>query len=156
YLLLDYAEGDRLYLPVQRMGAISKYVGGGDNPARIDKLGGTAWQRTKESVKAAVRQIAGDLLRLYAARQVLTGFAVGPDTPWQDEFEAAFPFEETPDQLEAIRAVKTDVERPRPMDRLVCGDVGYGKTEVAMRAALKVALDGKQVAVLVPTTILAQ
>jgi transcription-repair coupling factor (superfamily II helicase) len=156
YLLLDYAEGDRLYLPVQRMAAVSKYVGAAEGPARIDKLGGTAWQKTKESVRAAVRQIAGDLLQLYAARQVLAGLAIAPDTPWQHEFEAAFPFEETPDQLEAIRAVRADLERARPMDRLVCGDVGYGKTEVAMRAALKVALDGHQVAVLVPTTILAQ
>ncbi|HEV8676239.1 MAG TPA: transcription-repair coupling factor [Methylomirabilota bacterium] len=156
YLLLDYAESDRLYLPVQRMAAVSKYVGGGEGPARIDKLGGTSWQKTKESVRAAVRQIAGDLLQLYAARQVLSGFAVGPDTPWQHEFEAAFPFEETPDQLEAIAEVRADLEKPRPMDRLVCGDVGYGKTEVAMRAALKAALDGRQVAMLVPTTILAQ
>ncbi|MBI3454792.1 MAG: transcription-repair coupling factor [Candidatus Rokubacteria bacterium] len=156
YLLLDYAEGDRLYLPVQRMAAVSKYAGVGDGPARIDKLGGTSWQKTKESVRAAVRQIAGDLLQLYAARQVLTGFAIGPDAPWQHEFEAAFPFEETPDQLEAIAQVKADLERPRPMDHLVCGDVGYGKTEVAMRAAFKVALDGRQVAMLVPTTILAQ
>jgi transcription-repair coupling factor (superfamily II helicase) len=156
YLLLDYAEGDRLYLPVQRMAAVSKYVGGGEGPARIDKLGGTSWQKTKESVRASVRQIAGDLLRLYAARQVLEGFAIGPDTPWQHEFEAAFAFEETPDQLEAIAQVRADLERPRPMDRLVCGDVGYGKTEVAMRAAMKVATDGRQVAVLVPTTILAQ
>jgi transcription-repair coupling factor (superfamily II helicase) len=156
YLLLDYTEGDRLYLPVQRMAAISKYVGAGDSAGRLDRLGGTSWQKTKESVRAAVRQIAGDLLQLYAARQVLSGFAVGSDTPWQHEFEAAFPFEETPDQLEAITQVKADLERPRPMDRLVCGDVGYGKTEVAMRAALKVALDGRQVAMLVPTTILAQ
>ncbi len=156
YLLLDYADGDRLYLPVQRMGAVSKYVGIGEGPARLDKLGGTAWQRTKESVRASVRQLAGDLLRLYAARQVAQGFALGPDTPWQHEFEAAFPFEETPDQLEAIQQVKADLERPRPMDRLVCGDVGYGKTEVAMRAAMKAVMDGRQVAVLVPTTILAQ
>jgi transcription-repair coupling factor (superfamily II helicase) len=155
YLLLDYADGDRLYLPVQRLSAISKYVGG-DGAGRIDKLGGTSWQKTKESARAAVRQIAGELLQLYAARQVLRGAPVGGDTPWQHEFEAAFPFEETPDQLEAIGQVKTDLERTRPMDRLVCGDVGYGKTEVAMRAALKVALDGRQVALLVPTTILAQ
>ncbi|MGH7263316.1 MAG: transcription-repair coupling factor, partial [Candidatus Rokuibacteriota bacterium] len=156
YLVLEYAEGDRLYLPVQRMAAVSKYVGSGDGPGRIDKLGGTAWQKTKESVRASVRQIAGDLLKLYAARQVVEGFAIGSDTPWQHEFEAAFPFEETPDQLESIAQVKRDLERPRPMDRLVCGDVGYGKTEVAMRAAMKAALDGRQVAVLVPTTILAQ
>ena len=156
YLVLDYADGDRLYLPVQRMAAISKYVGAEGGPGRLDKLGGTSWEKTKESVRSAVRQIAGDLLQLYAARQVLGGFAIGPDTPWQHEFEAAFPFEETPDQLEAIAQVRADLERPRPMDRLVCGDVGYGKTEVAMRAALKVALDGRQVAMLVPTTILAQ
>ncbi|MGH3371320.1 MAG: DEAD/DEAH box helicase, partial [Nocardioidaceae bacterium] len=155
-LVLEYAEGDRLYLPVQRMAAVSKYVGSGEGSGRIDKLGGTTWQKTKESVRASVRQIAGDLLKLYAARQVVEGFAVGADTPWQHEFEASFPFEETPDQLEAIAQVKSDLERPRPMDRLVCGDVGYGKTEVAMRAAMKVALDGRQVSVLVPTTILAQ
>jgi transcription-repair coupling factor (superfamily II helicase) len=159
YLLLDYAEGDRLYLPVQRMAAISRYIGAGGSGgggARLDKLGGATWQKTKESVRASVRQIAGDLLTLYAARQVIEARAVGPDSPWQHEFEAAFAFEETPDQLQAITRVKADLERPRPMDRLVCGDVGYGKTEVAMRAALKVALDGRQVAVLVPTTILAQ
>jgi transcription-repair coupling factor (superfamily II helicase) len=156
FLLLEYAEGDRLYLPVHRMGAISKYVGAAGDAGRLDKLGGASWQRTKESVRASVRQIAGGLLRLYASRQVLEGTRIGSDTPWQHEFEAAFPFEETPDQLAAIAQVKADLEQPRPMDRLVCGDVGYGKTEVAMRAALKVALDGHQVAVLVPTTILAQ
>jgi transcription-repair coupling factor (superfamily II helicase) len=158
YLLLDYAEGDRLYLPVQRMAAVSRYVGagGGGDGARLDKLGGTAWQKTKESVRASVRRVAEDLLALYATRQVVETRPIGPDTPWQHEFEAAFPFEETPDQLRAITAVKADLERRRPMDRLVCGDVGYGKTEVAMRAALKATLDGRQVAVLVPTTILAQ
>jgi transcription-repair coupling factor (superfamily II helicase) len=158
YLLLDYAEGDRLYLPVQRMAAVSRYVGagGGGDGARLDKLGGTTWQKTKESVRASVRQVAEDLLALYATRQVVEARPIGPDTPWQHEFEAAFPFDETPDQLQAIAAVKADLERRQPMDRLVCGDVGYGKTEVAMRAALKTALDGRQVAVLVPTTILAQ
>jgi transcription-repair coupling factor len=156
YLLLDYAEGDRLYLPVQRMAAISRYVGAGGEGSRLDRLGGTAWQKTKDSVRASVRKVAEDLLALYAARQVVEARPIGSDTPWQHEFEAAFPFEETPDQLQAIARVKLDLERPRPMDRLVCGDVGYGKTEVAMRAALKVALDGRQVAVLVPTTILAQ
>ena len=156
YLLLEYAEGGRLYLPAQRLSAVSKYVGAHAAGARLDRLGGVAWQKTKESVRRAVREIAGDLLQLYAARQVVEGAAIGPDTPWQHEMEAAFPFEETPDQLEAIAQVKTDLERRRPMDRLVCGDVGYGKTEVAMRAALKVAVDGHQVAVLVPTTVLAQ
>jgi transcription-repair coupling factor len=156
YLLLEYAEGTRLYLPVQRMAAVTRYVGTGEGAPRLDKLGGTTWQRTKEAVRASLREMAQELLRLYAERQVVEGVAIGPDTPWQHEFEAAFPFEETPDQLEAIRQVKADLERPHPMDRLVCGDVGYGKTEVAMRAALKVALDGHQVAVLVPTTILAE
>jgi transcription-repair coupling factor (superfamily II helicase) len=156
YLLLEYAEGARLYLPVQRMAAVTKYVGAGEGSPRLDKLGATTWQRTKESVRASLREMAQELLRLYAERQVVEGRAVAPDTPWQHEFEAAFPFEETPDQLEAIRQVKADLERRQPMDRLVCGDVGYGKTEVAMRAALKVALDGHQVAVLVPTTILAE
>jgi transcription-repair coupling factor (superfamily II helicase) len=156
YLLLEYAEGARLYLPVQRMAAVTKYVGSGEGGARLDKLGATTWQRTKESVRASLREMAQELLRLYAERQIVQGAAIGADQPWQHEFEAAFPFEETPDQLEAIRQVKADLERSQPMDRLVCGDVGYGKTEVAMRAALKVALDGHQVAVLVPTTILAE
>jgi transcription-repair coupling factor (superfamily II helicase) len=156
YLLLEYAEGARLYLPVQRMAAVTKYAGSGDAAPRLDKLGATTWQRTKESVRASLREMAQDLLRLYAERQVVEGLAVAADTPWQHEFEAAFPFEETPDQLESIRQVKADLERRQPMDRLVCGDVGYGKTEVAMRAALKVALDGRQVAILVPTTILAE
>jgi transcription-repair coupling factor len=156
YLLLEYAEGARLYLPVQRMAAVTKYVGSGEGAPRLDKLGATTWQRTKESVRASLREMAQELLRLYAERQVVEGVAIAADTPWQHEFEAAFPFEETPDQLDAIRQVKVDLERSQPMDRLVCGDVGYGKTEVAMRAALKVALDGHQVAVLVPTTILAE
>jgi transcription-repair coupling factor (superfamily II helicase) len=139
------------------MAAVTRYVGTGDEgPARLDKLGGTSWQRTKDAVRASLREMAQELLRLYAARQVVEGVAIGADTPWQHEFEAAFPFEETPDQLEAIRQVKADLERRQPMDRLVCGDVGYGKTEVAMRAALKATLDGHQVAVLVPTTILAE
>ena len=156
YLFLEYAEGGRLYVPVQKMAAVSKYVGSGEGAPRLDKLGGTAWQKTKEAVRRSLREMAGELLQLYAQRQVVEGVAIGPDTPWQHEFEAAFPFEETPDQLEAIRQVKADLERRQPMDRLVCGDVGYGKTEVALRAALKVALDGHQVAVLVPTTILAE
>jgi transcription-repair coupling factor (superfamily II helicase) len=156
YLLLEYAEAARLYLPVQRMAAVTKYAGAGDEAPRLDKLGATTWQRTKESVRASLREMAQELIRLYAERQVVEGLAVAADTPWQHEFEAAFAFEETPDQLEAIRQVKGDLERRQPMDRLVCGDVGYGKTEVAMRAALKVALDGHQVAVLVPTTILAE
>jgi transcription-repair coupling factor (superfamily II helicase) len=156
FLLLEYAEGNRLYLPVERLGVISKYLGGDAAALRLDRLGGSSWQRVKESVRAALRQMAEELLRLYAARAVLEGHGFGNDTPWQREFEAAFRFEETPDQLRAIEDTRADMERPRPMDRLVAGDVGYGKTEIALRAAFKAAMDGKQVALLVPTTILAQ
>ncbi len=156
FLLLEYAEGSRLYLPVERLSVISKYVGADGAAPRLDRLGGTSWQRVKESVRAALRQMAEELLRLYAARSVVEGHPSGPETPWQREFEAAFRFEETPDQLRAIEEVKGDMEKPRPMDRLVAGDVGYGKTEVALRAAFRGAMDGKQVALLAPTTILAQ
>jgi transcription-repair coupling factor (superfamily II helicase) len=141
---------------VERLSVISKYLGSDGAEVRLDRLGGTSWQRVKESVRAALRQMAEELLRLYAARSVLEGHAFGDETPWQREFEAAFRFEETADQLRAIEEVKADMGRPRPMDRLVAGDVGYGKTEVALRAAFKAAMDGKQVALLVPTTILAQ
>src|SRR5206468_2850106 len=123
---------------------------------RLDRLGGASWPRVKESVRAALRQMAEELLRLYAQRAVAEGHASSLDTPWQREFEAAFRFEETPDQLRAIEEVKRDMESRRPMDRLVAGDVGYGKTEVALRAAFKVVADGLQVALLVPTTVLAQ
>src|SRR5207247_8543589 len=156
FLLLEYAEGGRLYLPVERLDLISKYMGAPSVAARLDRMGGGACQRIKESVRAAVRQMAEQLLRLYATRSVAERTPVSPDTPWQREFEAAFRFEETPDQERAIDDVKADLERPRPMDRLVAGDVGYGKTEVALRAAFKVVADGRQVAVLVPTTVLAQ
>src|SRR5262245_57806923 len=156
FLLLEYAEGGRLYLPVERLDLISKYMGAPAGAARLDRLGGGAWQRIKESVRAAVRQMAEQLLQLYARRSVSERPPFAADTPWQREFEAAFRFEETPDQLRAIEDVKADMERDRPMDRLVAGDVGYGKTEVALRAAFKAAADGRQVAVLVPTTVLAQ
>jgi transcription-repair coupling factor (superfamily II helicase) len=156
FLLLEYAEGGRLYLPVDRLDLVSKYVGGGETGARLDRLGGAAWGRVKESVRAALREMAEELLRLYASRAVATRPPVGADTAWQREFEAAFRFEETPDQLRAIDEVKADMERDRPMDRLVAGDVGFGKTEVALRAAFKVVAEGRQVAVLVPTTVLAQ
>jgi len=156
FLLLEYAEGGRLYLPVERLDLISKYMGAPAGAARLDRLGGGAWQRIKESVRAAVRQMAEQLLQLYARRSVSERPPFSSDTPWQREFEAAFRFEETPDQLRAIEDVKADMERDRPMDRLVAGDVGYGKTEVALRAAFKAAADGRQVAVLVPTTVLAQ
>jgi len=157
FLHLQYAGTDKLYVPVSKLHLVQRYAGadsGGGGPA-LDRLGGTSWAKAKERVRKSVREMAGELLRLYAARQVLPGHAFAADSPWQKEFEAAFPYEETPDQLQAIRDVKRDMEAPRPMDRLVCGDVGYGKTEVALRAAFKAVMDGKQVAVLVPTTVLA-
>jgi transcription-repair coupling factor (superfamily II helicase) len=155
FLLLEYSEGNQLYLPVERLDLVSKYLGGDAGAVRLDRLGGASWQRVKESVRAALREMAEALLRLYAERALAEGHAFSKDTPWQREFEAAFRFEETSDQLRAIEDVKRDMEDPRPMDRLVAGDVGYGKTEVALRAAFKTVADGAQVAVLVPTTVLA-
>jgi transcription-repair coupling factor (superfamily II helicase) len=155
FLLLEYADGNQLFLPIDRLEIISKYLGGDAAAAKLDRLGGAAWQRVKESVRAALREMAEELLKLYAQRALAEGHAFAPDTPWQREFEAAFRFEETPDQLRAIQDVKGDMLSERPMDRLVAGDVGYGKTEVALRAAFKAVADGRQVAVLVPTTVLA-
>ena len=157
FLHLQYSGSDTLYVPVSKLNLVQRYVGGdsgGDAPA-LDRLGGTSWAKAKERVRASVREMAGELLKLYAARQVLPGHAFAKDSPWQKEFEAAFPYEETPHQLQTILDVKRDMEAPRPMDRLVCGDVGYGKTEVALRAAFKAVMDGRQVVVLVPTTVLA-
>src|SRR5438046_837879 len=142
FLVLEYAEGNQLYLPVERLDLVSKYLGADAGAVRLDRLGGASWARVKESVRAALRQMAEELLRLYAQRAVADGYACSPDTPWQREFEAAFRFEETPDQLRAIEEVKRDLEARRPMDRLVAGDVGYGKTEVALSAAFKVVADG--------------
>jgi transcription-repair coupling factor (superfamily II helicase) len=156
FLLLEYAEGHRLYIPVERLGVISKYLGSDGEPIRLDRLGGASWQRVKESVRRALRQMAEELVQLYATRSILERRPFPADSPWQREFEAAFRFEETPDQLRAIEDVKADLERPGPMDRLVAGDVGYGKTEVALRAAFKAVMEGRQVAVLAPTTVLAQ
>ena len=156
FLLLEYGEGGRLFLPVERLDLISKYLGAPEGAAKLDRLGGAAWGRVKESVRAALREMAEELLKLYAARSLASRAAFGADTPWQREFEAAFRFEETPDQQRAIDELKADMERERPMDRLVAGDVGYGKTEVALRAAFKAVSEGRQVAVLVPTTVLAQ
>jgi transcription-repair coupling factor (superfamily II helicase) len=141
---------------VARLDLISKYLGGATDAAKLDRMGGPAWGRVKESVRKAVREMAEQLLKLYARRAVAERTPFSPDTPWQREFEAAFRFEETPDQLRAIEQTKADMERATPMDRLVAGDVGYGKTEVALRAAFKAVADGRQVAVLVPTTVLAQ
>lgn len=156
YLLLKYRGTDKLYLPVEQISVIQKYSGGEGPSPRLHSLGGTQWQRLKKRVSQAVEELAKELLQLYAARRLIKGHSFGPDQPWQQDFEAAFPYEETPDQLSAVAAVKKDLESSYPMDRLICGDVGYGKTEVAMRAAFKVVMEGKQVAVLVPTTVLAQ
>lgn len=156
YLELSYAQGDRLFVPTDQVDRVSRYVGPGEHTPALTRLGSAEWSRTKERVRRAIRDLAQELLGLYATRQVLEGHAFPPDTPWQQEMEASFPYVETPDQLEAVRQVRSDMEMTRPMDRLVCGDVGYGKTEVAIRAAFKAVLDGRQVAVLVPTTVLAQ
>ncbi|MEW6423504.1 MAG: transcription-repair coupling factor [Bacillota bacterium] len=156
YLLIQYAGEDKLYVPTDQIGLIQKYLGAEGVAPKLSRLGGNEWSRVKGRVKEAVREMADELLALYAARQKLPGHAFAADTVWQQEFEANFPYEETPDQLRAIEEVKADMERPRPMDRLLCGDVGYGKTEIALRAAFKAVVEGKQVAVLVPTTILAQ
>jgi transcription-repair coupling factor (superfamily II helicase) len=160
YLVLEYAAskrgqpGDRLFVPTDQLDEVSRYVGG-ELPT-LNKLGGSDWKNTKAKARKAVKQIAAELVQLYAARQSAPGHAFGPDTPWQRELEDAFPFTETADQLAAIDEVKGDMERAVPMDRVICGDVGYGKTEIAVRAAFKAVQDGKQVAVLVPTTLLAQ
>ncbi len=156
YLELHYAEGDRLFVPVDQLDRVSRYVGPADHRPQLTRLGSGDWARAKERVRRAVTDLAQELLQLYAAREVLPGHAFSPDTAWQQELEASFPYVETPDQLTALREIKADMERPRPMDRIVVGDVGYGKTELAVRAAFKAVMDGKQVAVLVPTTVLAQ
>jgi transcription-repair coupling factor (superfamily II helicase) len=152
---IEYSGGGKLLMPMENLNLIQKYSGGADTQPKLDKLGGTAWARTKASVKKAMRDMADELLKLYATRQMVQGHAFSKDSPWQFEFEEAFEFEETEDQGAAIDDVKSDMESRKPMDRLLCGDVGYGKTEVAMRAAFKAVMDGKQVAMLAPTTILA-
>lgn len=160
YLVVEYAPakrgqpGDRLYIPTDQLEQITKYVGG-ESPT-MHRLGGADWTKTKARAKKAVKEIAADLIKLYSARMAAPGYAFGADTPWQRELEDAFPYVETPDQLTTIAEVKDDMEKSIPMDRLVCGDVGYGKTEIAVRAAFKAVQDGKQVAVLVPTTLLVQ
>lgn len=156
YLSLQYQNNDILYVPIHQADRVSRYVGPDSTPPTSNRLGGQEWQSSKQKVKGAVAEVAGELLQLYAQRQMAKGFHYAPDNEWQAELEASFPYIETPDQLSAIRAVKADMMSDRPMDRLLCGDVGYGKTEVALRAAFKAVTDGKQVAVLVPTTILAQ
>ncbi|MFF8790371.1 transcription-repair coupling factor [Streptomyces sp. NPDC015125] len=160
YLLVEYAPakrgqpGDRLYIPTDQLEQVTKYVGG--EAPTLHRLGGADWTKTKARAKKAVKEIAADLIKLYSARMAAPGHIFGPDTPWQRELEDAFPYAETPDQLSTIAEVKEDMEKSVPMDRLICGDVGYGKTEIAVRAAFKAVQDGKQVAVLVPTTLLVQ
>jgi len=163
YLYLEYQGDDRVFVPTDQLAKISRYVGAGGTSAGgvgahppLSKLGGTRWEAMKARARRAAQELAGELLSLYAERRRRSGHAFGPDSDWQREFEERFPFTETPDQREAIELVKADMEAPRPMDRLICGDVGYGKTEVALRAAFKAAAEGKQVLMLVPTTILAQ
>ena len=158
YIKIQYAGSDCLYVPATSLDLVSKYIGGGEETekVRLNKLSGDQWTKTTRRAKAAAKDLAEGLIRLYAQRQRLGGFAFSPDSPWQQEFEESFDYTETEDQLNAIRDIKSDMEKPVPMDRLLCGDVGYGKTEVALRAAMKCILDGKQAAILVPTTVLAQ
>jgi transcription-repair coupling factor (superfamily II helicase) len=155
FMELEYREGDRLYVPLTRLDLVQKYRGTDGVRPPLDRLGGSTWARTRSRVKKAMREMAEELLKLYAQRELSPGFAFTEDNPWQHELEEAFEYEETPDQLRTMEEVRRDMEKPGPMDRLVCGDVGYGKTEVAMRAAFRATLHGKQVAVLSPTTVLA-
>jgi len=156
YLHIKYSGKDKLYVPIEQIDLVQKYIGGEEKEPKVYSLGGNEWNKVKNKVKSSVQDIAQDLIKLYAKREATKGFAYPDDNEYQREFEALFPYDETPDQLRTIDEIKRDMEKSRPMDRLLCGDVGYGKTEVAIRAAFKAAMSGKQVAVLVPTTILAQ
>lgn len=156
YIKIKYQGDDILYVPTNQLDSVRKYIGGGELNLKINKLGSNEWQRTKTKVKKNLKEVAKELIELYAKREKSIGFAFSADTPWQDQFEGSFPFQETDDQLRCIEEVKKDMEMQKPMDRLLCGDVGYGKTEVAIRAAFKAVMDQKQVAYLVPTTVLAQ
>ena len=156
YITIEYDKGDKLYVPVDQINLVSRYRGVGETPPKLSKMGGSEWDNVKQKTKKAVEDIAADLLNLYAQRAKLEGFIFDPDSEWQMEMEDSFEYVETPDQLQSIIEVKRDMESENPMDRLICGDVGYGKTEVALRGIFKAVLSNKQVAVLVPTTILAQ
>jgi len=156
FLLIEYADGDQLYIPVHQADRISRYVGADSSSPSLSRLGSSEWARSKGKAREAVEQVARDLLELYAERQTVLGTAFSSDTAWQKELEASFAHQETEDQIRALEAIKSDMERSKPMDRLICGDVGYGKTEVALRAAFKAVMHGKQTAMLVPTTVLAQ
>jgi transcription-repair coupling factor (superfamily II helicase) len=156
HLIVEFAGNTRVYVPASKIDLVQKYVGGGQADPHLSKLGGAGWQHRKDRVQAAVLDLASEMLQLQALREAKPGFAFPPDSDWQREFDAAFPYEETPDQLTSISEIKRDMQKARPMDRLICGDVGYGKTELAMRAAFKTVDNGRQVAVLVPTTVLAE
>ncbi|HEY4724107.1 MAG TPA: DEAD/DEAH box helicase, partial [Anaerolineae bacterium] len=156
YLQVAYAGSDKLYVPIHQADRLSKYIGADDHAPDIHRLGTADWSQVRSKAKEAALEVARELLELYASRELAPGHAFAPDSVWQSELEASFPYVETEDQLRSLREIKTDMEKPRPMDRLICGDVGYGKTEVALRAAFKAVQDGRQVAILVPTTILAQ
>ena len=156
YLDIVYDKGDKLYVPVDQLDLVQKYIGSEGKSPKVNKLGGAEWQKAKSKVKKSINEIAEDLVKLYAARAAVKGYKYSKDTEWQMQFEDEFPFQETPDQLSSIEEIKKDMESDKPMDRLLCGDVGYGKTEVALRAAFKAVMEGKQVAFLVPTTILAE
>ncbi len=156
YMHLEYADRDKLFVPVEHLDRVQKYIGGGDAEPKLQRLGSGEWDRTKRRVRESVEEVAHDLLELYSKRQVVEGFPFSSDGPWQQELEQSFAYEETPDQVRAMAEIKVDMEDARPMDRLLAGDVGFGKTELAVRAAFKAVMDGKQVAILVPTTVLAQ
>ena len=156
YLCIEYLDEAQLFVPVHQADRITRYIGADGRTPTLSRLGSSDWRTTKAYVKEAVQEVAEDLLELYARRNVIEGYSFSHDNPWQQELEASFPYVETEDQMRVLAEVKQDMEMKRPMDRLICGDVGYGKTEVALRAAFKAVLDGKQVAILVPTTVLAQ
>jgi len=156
YLSVEYADDAQLYVPVHQADRLTRYVGADNHLPTLSRLGSNEWRTVKANVKEAVREVAEELLELYAKRLIIQGHQFSQDSPWQQELEASFPYIETDDQMRVLAEVKRDMESARPMDRLICGDVGYGKTEVALRAAFKSIMDGKQVAILVPTTVLAQ
>ena len=156
FLILEFRDGVLLYVPATRIDLIQRYVGGAQAEPSLSKLGGTSWGRQKDKISEAVMDMAAEMIQIQAVRAAIPGHPYPPDSDWQREFEGAFPYQETPDQLTAIAEIRADLEKPKPMDRLLCGDVGYGKTEVAVRAAFKVIDNGRQVAILVPTTVLAE
>ncbi|MCK5584904.1 DEAD/DEAH box helicase, partial [Candidatus Bipolaricaulota bacterium] len=156
YLEITYLNTDTLYVPTEQIQRVSRYIGKSEQAPRLSRLGSTEWESTKQRVRQSTKALAQELIHLYAQRQLAAGYSFSLDTIWQQEIEAAFPYVETTDQMDAISAVKLDMESSRPMDRIICGDVGYGKTEIALRAAFKAVMEGKQVAILAPTTVLAQ